>query len=466
VSFLRQPADARPAVRRDDNRRRAVPLAGRMTLSPDAIRRRSGIEALVFAFGAGALVAGPWMTRGRGSVAVLLAVALCALAHGTGAHRAAIRLVRPLAARSLASAALVAALALTASVALTLRHGVPDPSVHDEFSYLLAADTYAHGRLTNPTPPLWAHFEALHILLRPTYMSKYPPAQGLVLAAGQIAFGHPIAGVWLGAALACGALTWMLAGWMPGRWALAGGLLTVVHPLTLAWSQTYWGGLVPVLGGALVLGAFGRLVRRPQARHAAVLGIGLGILANSRPYEGLALAAPLGLALTAWLLARRGPSAAVALTRVVLPLGMVLLAVAGGTLYYNYRVTGDPLALPYAVHQQAYATAPLLIFQARQPAPEYRHERLRRFFDGDPPRPPMRTLGGLATSVRTRAEAYAEEYFGSLLVAALVLLLFPLERNGWQLLLVLTLLLFTAALGLQSWRLPHYAAPAAGVRCW
>ena len=132
-------------------------------------------------------------------------------------------------------------------------------------------------------------------------------------------------------------------------------------------------------------------------------------------------------------------------------------------LYYNYRVTGDPLALPYAVHQLAYATAPLLIFQARQPAPEYRHERLRRFFDGDPPRPPMRTLGGLATSVRTRAEAYAEEYFGSLLVAALVLLLFPLERNGWQLLLVLTLLLFTEALGLQSWRLPHYAAPAAGV---
>ena len=265
-----------------------------MTLSPDAIRRRSGIEAFVFAVGAGALVADPWMSRGRGPLAVLLAVALCALAHGTGAHRAAIRLVRPLAARSLASAALVAALALTASVALTLRHGVPDPSVHDEFSYLLAADTYAHGRLTNPTPPLWAHFEALHILLRPTYMSKYPPAQGLVLAAGQIAFGHPIAGVWLGAALACGALTWMLAGWMPGRWALAGGLLTVVHPLTLAWSQTYWGGLVAVLGGALVLGAFGRLVRRPQARHAAVLGIGLGILANSRPYEGLALAAPPG----------------------------------------------------------------------------------------------------------------------------------------------------------------------------
>jgi hypothetical protein len=55
------------------------------------------------------------------------------------------------------------------------------------------------------------------------------------------------------------------------------------------------------------------------------------------------------------------------------------------------------------------------------------------------------------------------EYLGSLLVAALIVLSFPLERNGWQLLLMFTLLLFTTALGLQSWRLAHYAAPAAGL---
>src|ERR1700756_1848701 len=75
-------------------------------------------------------------------------------------------------------------------LAILPRFPIPLPFIPDDFSFLLAADTFSHGRLTNPTPAMWVHFESLHIEMLPTYMSMYFPGPALALAIGTVLFGH------------------------------------------------------------------------------------------------------------------------------------------------------------------------------------------------------------------------------------------------------------------------------------
>jgi hypothetical protein len=166
---------------------------------------------------------------------------------------------------------------------------IPKPTIYDEFSYLLQADTFAHGRLTNPAHPLWQFFESIYIVQQPTYASRFPPGQGLALAIGQLLFGHPWFGVWLSAGLLAAALCWALQGWLPSGWALLGAFIGFELCLFSYWMNSYWGGAVAAIGGALVIGAWVRIVRAKQWRYAWLFGIGAVIVILARPFEGLLL---------------------------------------------------------------------------------------------------------------------------------------------------------------------------------
>src|SRR5688572_20384909 len=124
---------------------------------------------------------------------ILLALAAAAASPPARAiFRRAGRVADSLAKRPARAVLALAGFSFLISAAISLLVRFPEPAVHDEFSYVLAGDTFARGRLTNPKHPLWEFFETIYVLHDPTYQSKYPPAQGLTLAIGIALFDEPI----------------------------------------------------------------------------------------------------------------------------------------------------------------------------------------------------------------------------------------------------------------------------------
>jgi hypothetical protein len=241
----------------------------------------------------------------------------------------------------------------------------PVPRIHDEFSYLLMSDTLASGRVSNPAPVLPEFFETFHVLVRPVYASKYFPAQGVFLGLGQMLSGHPAVGVWLSSALACAATCWMLQAWTDPVWALLGGILMATQlGIYSYWSQTFWGGMVAALGGALVFGAYRRLWLRLTWANTLWLALGLVILANSRPLEGVLAALPIS-ALSLMRTVRERLWGTIEFWRsLVLPAGIVLLLGAMATGAYNRAITGSPWKAPYTLHEEQYQESPPFIFMS------------------------------------------------------------------------------------------------------
>src|SRR5207245_4533954 len=123
------------------------------------------------------------------------------------------------------------------------------------------------------------------------------------------------------------------------RLALLGGFLAAARLATFSyWTNTYYGGAVAVLGGALVLGALPRIKRQQRVRDALLMGLGLALLANTRPYESLFFCLPIAAVLLIWMFGRSAPPLLLSLRRVLLPLSLVLAITVGAMGYYFWRL--------------------------------------------------------------------------------------------------------------------------------
>jgi len=336
--------------------------------------------------------------------------------------------------------------------------GVPIPSVYDEQSMALQAQTFMEGRLANPVHPFWEHFETYYVNQTPAYGSMYFPGRGAPLYAGLLLGGNAWIGVWLSMVLMCMAATWMLQAWVSLPMAFLGGVLVTARlGLFSFWINSYYGGAFIALGAMLVFGALPRILAAPRWRDGAVMALGTVILMVSRPYEGVLFCIPVGLAILArWI--RPGWSAGrMALLRVALP--VVLMTGAGGALLlaYNVATTGDPLKSAYTLQRETYAeapaflTSPPVISEKRGPA------YFRTYYEMEAEAYHYReSAQKIVRSVMAKLLYTFNFYIGATFAIAFFAGLWAVRRN---LFLPGTLLFFFAGYCLVTWNFPQYTSP-------
>jgi len=366
-----------------------------------------------------------------------------------------------LAAHPLRAIVAVGLLALALRAALLPWLGAPVPSIHDEQSLLLQAQTFAAGRLANPAHPLWEHFETFHLNQLPAYASMYFPGRSAPLVAGLLIAGQPWLGIWLAMVLMCMASVWMLQAWVRPGMALLGGVLVVARLGVFSyWVNAYWGGAFTALGAMLVIGSLPRLLRQPRWHLGLLMGLGAAILMLSRPYEGALLCIPVAV-LVLVRLARPGPVAweggRVDFIRVALP--ALLLLGAGGTLLllHNQATTGKLFKTPYSLNRETYAIAPAFLIsppvQSQQRGPSY----FRSFYAQESTNFERRdSPAEIARSIAPKIYYTWNFYIGPSFTAAFLAGLYAARRRRF---LLGTLVFFGAGYFLETWNFPHYTAP-------
>lgn len=169
------------------------------------------------------------------------------------------------------------------------------------------------------------------------------------------------------------------------------------------------------IGGALLFGALPRLGRHRRVRDGVLLGLGVAILANSCPYEGLVASIPVAAVLL-WRPSRR----------VLVPIATVVPIAGAATAYYCWRTTDHPFLMAHQLNRETYPMARFFLWEQPRPEPVYRHAAMRQFYTVWEPNFQngirQNTLSGWLDSAVGRSKVEWQFYLGWALSVPLLML--------------------------------------------
>lgn len=219
------------------------------------------------------------------------------------------------------------------------------PLTTDENSYLFQAYLFLDGALARPLPPLPHLFDHEMIILSKQFgwLSRYSPGHPLWLTPG-VVLGFPR----LMSSVAAGLGMWLLTG-IALRLRLPVflvGFLTLLSPWFLFMQGTLLSHTSGFAMTCLMIWGLVSWMTTGRVRYAAWAGMGWGWLYLIRPYTGLLLAVPFGIATLVYIFIKRDRSAWI---------GCVLFAAVAGVggllfLLYNAWTTGDPFLPTYLLY--------------------------------------------------------------------------------------------------------------------
>jgi hypothetical protein len=195
-----------------------------------------------------------------------------------------------------------------------------------------------------------------------------------------------------------------------------------------------------------------------------LLALGLILLANSRPVEGLLFSLPVLIYLAVRIVRADAVLRGKLLSRIALPAGLLVLAGVAWMLYYDSRTVGSPWLMPYMANHAEYHISRPFLGQTMNSIPAYRHESMRRFYviHELPDYLDSRSLWGVRQLVERNAAIVYVFFFCPVGLLALAGSLWMLRRSAQALIAISAVAALVPSLAGLWPPHGHYAAPATG----